>query len=361
MSDEKGTSGPPRKIIHCDCDCFFAAVEMRDDPSLRNIPIAIGGASDRRGVISTCNYPAREFGIHSAMSTAKALVKCPHLHLLPGNMEKYRQASQQIMAIYQDYTDLIEPLSLDEAFLDVTGSEHCGGSATRIAEEIRARVFAEVGITISAGVAGNKFLAKIASDWRKPDGLFVVPPHEMESFIETLPVAKIFGVGKVTAAKLHEMGIETCGQLKQFSLAQLVDRFGRFGKRLYELARGIDERPVKVSRERKSVSVEHTYPQDLKDLNTCLQQLPVLMQELQRRYHKHKDKRDISGAVVKLKFHDFSQTTVEQATPTPNLALYRHLCEQAWQRGERPVRLIGLGYRLVEHKPRQGVQLSLFD
>ncbi len=361
MSDEPVASGPQRKIIHCDCDCFFAAVEMRDDPSLKDIPIAIGGASDRRGVISTCNYPAREFGIHSAMSTAKALMKCPHLRLLPGNMEKYRQASQQIMAIYQDYTDLIEPLSLDEAFLDVTGSEHCGGSATLIAEEIRARVFAEVGITISAGVAGNKFLAKIASDWRKPDGLFVVPPQDMEDFIETLPVAKIFGVGKVTAAKLHEMGIETCGQLKAFSLAQLVDRFGRFGKRLYELSRGIDERPVKVSRERKSISVEHTYPQDLPTLHACLQQLPILMQELQRRYSKHKDKRDISGAVVKLKFHDFSQTTVEQATLAPDLALYRHLCEQAWQRGERPVRLIGLGYRLVEHKPKQGVQLSLFD
>lgn len=352
---------PLRKIIHCDCDCFYAAVEMRDDPSLRDIPIAIGGASDRRGVISTCNYPARKFGVHSAMSTAKALQKCPHLKLLPGNMEKYRQASQQIMAIYQDYTDLIEPLSLDEAFLDVTGSELCNGSATRIAEEIRARVRAEVGITISAGVAGNKFLAKIASDWRKPDGLFVVPPADMQDFIEQLPVVKIFGVGKVTAAKLHEMGIQTCGELKAYSLAQLVDRFGRFGKRLYELCRGIDERPVKVSRERKSISVEHTYPQDLPSLEKCQQQLPILLQELQRRFEKHKDKRDISGAVVKLKFHDFSQTTVELATPTPNLSLYQHLCEQAWQRGEKPVRLIGLGYRLVEHKPRQGVQLSLFE
>ncbi|WP_261841512.1 DNA polymerase IV [Aliamphritea ceti] len=361
MSDEQTTSGPQRKIIHCDCDCFFAAVEMRDDPSLTDIPIAIGGSSDRRGVISTCNYPARKFGIHSAMSTAKALMKCPQLRLLPGNMEKYRQASQQIMNIYQDYTDLIEPLSLDEAFLDVTGSEHCGGSATLIAEEIRARVVAEVGITISAGVAGNKFLAKIASDWRKPDGLFVVTPQDMDDFIETLAVSKIFGVGKVTAAKLHDMGIETCGQLRSFSLAQLVDRFGRFGKRLYELSRGIDERPVKVSRERKSISVEHTYPQDLQDLKTCLQQLPILMQELQRRYGKHKEQRDISGAVVKLKFHDFSQTTVELSTLTPNLALYQQLCEQAWLRGERPVRLIGLGYRLVEHKPQQGVQLSLFE
>lgn len=334
---------------------------MRDDPSLRSIPLAIGGAADRRGVISTCNYAARAFGIHSAMATAQAKKLCPELTVIPGNMEKYRQASRQIMAIYQQYTDLIEPLSLDEAYLDVSGAQKHAGSATRIAEEIRRRVEAEIGITISAGVAPNKFLAKIASDWNKPDGLCVIRPQDVEAFVRELPVKKIFGVGKVTAAKLKEMGIETCRDLRELSLAQLVNRFGRFGKRLHELSHGIDERPVRESRERKSISVEHTYPADLMDLHSCLSELPDLLTELTERFAKHRHTRDIRGAVLKLKFHDFTQTTVEQAAGVCTLALYEKLCEQAWRRGEKPVRLIGLGYRLAPHNPQQGIQLQLLE
>lgn len=334
---------------------------MRDDPGLREIPLAIGGASDRRGVISTCNYPARVFGIRSAMATAHAMKLCPQLKVIPGNMAKYREASEQIMAIYRDYTDLIEPLSLDEAYLDVSACHHHGGSATRIAEEIRQRVRETVGITISAGVAPNKFIAKIASDWNKPDGLFVVTPAQVEAFVLQLPVAKIFGVGKVTAARLQEMGIETCADLRQHSMARLVDRFGRFGKRLYELSRGQDDRPVRVSRDRKSISVEHTFSRDLPDLNHCLQQLPAMLQELQQRYARHRDQRDIAGAVVKLKFHDFTQTTVEQAASDCPLLLYQHLCQEAWLRGNKPVRLIGVGYRLQPRNPQQLVQLNLLE
>lgn len=354
-------SGAQRKIIHCDCDCFFAAVEMRDDPALRDIPIAIGGASDRRGVISTCNYPARKYGIHSAMATAQAVKLCPELKVIPGHMSKYREASQQIMDIYRDYTDLIEPLSLDEAFLDVSDSSSCGGSATLIAEEIRQRVRETVGITISAGVAPNKFLAKIASDWNKPDGLFVITPAEVEGFVLQLPVKKIFGVGKVTAGKLKQMGIETCADIRSMTLAQLVNRFGRFGKRLYELSQGIDDRPVKTNRERKSISVEHTYSSDLQRLEDCLEKLPGLLDELQQRYEKHRDQRDIAGAVVKLKFHDFTQTTVEQSSSDCVLPLYERLCREAWSRGERAVRLIGVGYRLIPHNPQQAIQLNLID
>lgn len=355
------TNPAQRKIIHCDCDCFFAAVEMRDDPSLRDIPLAIGGASDRRGVISTCNYPARKFGIHSAMATARALKLCPQLTVIPGDFSKYREASQQIMAIYRDYTDQIEPLSLDEAYLDVTGVTYKGGSATLIAEEIRQRVRDTVGITISAGVAPNKFLAKIASDWNKPDGLWVITPDQVEDFVLQLPVKKIFGVGKVTATKLHEMGVETCADLRLLSLAQLVNRFGRFGKRLYELSRGMDERPVKVSRERKSISVEHTYSKDLPDLDSCLAKLPGMLDELAQRFIKHEDKREIAGAVVKLKFHDFTQTTVEQAGRDFSLAMYQHLCREAWHRGDKPVRLIGVGYRLQPRNPQYAEQLTLLD
>jgi len=349
-----------RKIIHCDCDCFYAAVEMRDNPALRDIPIAIGGSADRRGVIATCNYPAREFGVHSAMSTARALRLCPQLTLLNGNMEKYRQVSKQIMAIYRDYTELIEPLSLDEAYLDVTDAHHCHGSATRIAEQIRKRVADEVGITISAGVAPNKFIAKVASDWNKPDGLCVVGPDQVDTFVRALPVKKIPGVGEKTAARLHNLGVETCDDLRSFTLAQLVESFGRFGDRLYDVCRGNDERPVKTSRTRKSVSVEHTYAYDLPDLGRCEEQLPLLMKQLQARYQALKDKRAITGAVVKVKFGDFTQTTAEKALELADLEHFRQLLGEAWGRGSKPVRLLGLGYRLSEQPSQQQVQLALF-
>lgn len=349
-----------RKIIHCDCDCFYAAVEMRDNPQLRDIPLAIGGSADRRGVISTCNYPAREFGVRSAMATARALRLCPDLTVLSGNMEKYRQVSRQIMAIFKDYTDLIEPLSLDEAYLDVTDCERCNGSATLIAEEIRSRVAAETGITISAGVAPNKFIAKVASDWNKPDGLCVVRPDQVDSFVRSLPVKRIPGVGEKTAQRLQKMGIEHCEGLHSYTLAQLVEKFGRFGGRLYEVCRGIDERPVKTSRTRKSVSVEHTYAYDLPDLGRCEEQLPMLIQQLKARYQGLKDRRAIAGAVVKVKFGDFSQTTAEKALEQADLEHFTQLLAEAWGRGGKPVRLLGLGYRLSEQPVQPQVQLALF-
>ncbi|MDR2032082.1 MAG: DNA polymerase IV, partial [Azoarcus sp.] len=211
-----------RKIIHCDCDCFYAAVEMRDDPSLRGKPLAVGGRPEARGVIATCNYEARAFGVHSAMSTAHALRLCPRIILLPPDFRRYRAASRQILAIYRDYTPRVEPLSLDEAYLEVSGLERCQGSATRMAEEIRARIRAEVRITASAGIAPNKFLAKVASDWNKPDGQFVVRPQEVDAFVAALPVEKIFGVGKVTAARLQKCGVRTCGDLRAWDLARLI-------------------------------------------------------------------------------------------------------------------------------------------
>ena len=350
-----------RKIIHCDCDCFFAAVEMRDNPSLSSVPLAIGGRSDRRGVIATCNYSARKFGVRSAMSTAHALKLCPHLTVVPGNMAKYKEVSQQIMSIFLDYTDVIEPLSLDEAFLDVTGSEHCHGSATLIAEEIRSRVEAEVGITISAGIAPNKFLAKIASDWNKPNGIYVIKPEQVEGFLLSLPVKKISGVGDKTAQKMAQIGIVTCLDLRAKSLIELVERFGKFGKRLFELARGIDHRPVKTSRIRKSISVEHTYPTDLQNIESCLSQLPILIEELETRYNKYKDTRLVAGVVVKIKFFDFVQTTAENTVVKPDISHFRQLLCDAYSRGERPVRLIGVGYRLKDDKQGQPFQLSLID
>ena len=193
-----------RKLIHADCDCFYAAVEVRDNPDLRGRPLAVGGSPEKRGVIATCNYEARDFGVRSAMASGQALRLCPDLLIVPPRMKHYQQVSRDIHSIFSHYTDLIEPLSLDEAYLDVSGSEHCHGSATLMAKELRQKVRTDVGIIISAGVAPNKFLAKIASDWNKPDGLFVITPDQVDEFVKKLPVNKLHGVGKVTAEKLRK-------------------------------------------------------------------------------------------------------------------------------------------------------------
>jgi len=319
---------------------------MRDDPSLINIPIAIGGSSDRRGVISTCNYPAREYGIHSAMSSALALKRCPHLKLLPGNMQKYRDASRQIFDIYREITPLIEPLSLDEAFLDVSEVERYQGSATRIAQYLRFRVEKEVGITISAGVAPNKFLAKIASDWHKPNGMKVVAPNEIAAFVEHLPVKKIHGVGVKTAEKMLALGIETCLHVRERGPDFLQQHFGSFGERLFELSQGIDCRPVSNQRDTKSVSVEHTFAKDIDSYQNCIAHISALQQELDKRYQNLKQPRKVSGLFVKLKFCDFSQTTVEQQAGISEQSLFTDMLKQAYERGSKPVRLIGLGFRL---------------
>jgi DNA polymerase-4 len=350
---------PVRKIIHCDCDCFYASVEMRDDPSLRGRPLAVGGRAEQRGVIATCNYEARRFGIHSAMATAQAVKLCPDLILIPPNMEKYRVASRQIMDIYRDYTDLVEPLSLDEAYLDVTNSSHCKGSATLIAQEIRQRIFETVGITASAGVAPNKFVAKIASDWNKPDGLFLVKPSEVDAFVAALPVKKLFGVGKVTAAKLHRLGAQTCGDLRDWNMDKLQQHFGSFGARLYDLCRGIDERDVNPVRERKSISTEETYTPDVPDLAGCLALLPDLYEHLLGRIKRNNAEKFINKLFVKIKFADFQRTTVECVGYAPNMETYRHLMETGWLRASRPVRLLGVGVRLSDTETVE--QLSLFD
>ncbi|MGB1237044.1 MAG: DNA polymerase IV [Pseudomonadales bacterium] len=348
-----------RKIIHCDCDCFYAAVEMRDNPSLREVPLAIGGRSDRRGVIATSNYVARQYGVRSAMSSALAVKRCPALVLMPGDMNKYRQVSLQIFDIYREITELIEPLSLDEAYLDVSEVTRFNGSATRIAEYLRYRVEREVGITISAGVAPNKFLAKVASDWHKPNGLKVVVPDDVEAFVAQLPVSKIHGVGKKTSQKLSALKIESCRDLKLRGAEFLTQHFGVFGQRLFELSQGIDHRVVCTQRDSKSVSVEHTFAQDLPSSDACVAQLIVLQQALARRFRNLKQARTVTGLFVKLKFNDFSQTTMEQQAVLGDEVLFSALIAEAFKRGNKPVRLIGLGYRLSEQRVGHFQQLAL--
>ena len=352
-----------RKIIHCDCDCFYASIEMRDNPALRGKPIAVGGSPERRGVVATCNYEAREFGIHSAMASATARRLCPDLIIIRTDMDKYRLASSQIHEIFQRYTDLIEPLSLDEAFLDVSDCDEFRGSATRIAEAIRNEVREVVGITISAGIAPNKFLAKIASDWNKPNGQFAVLPNDVDDFVAKLAVKKLHGVGKVTAAKMLRLNLRTCKDLENFGADALTEHFGSFGERLFELSRGIDNRPVSTDRIRKSVSVENTFDTDLPDLNSSLEAMLRLLPKLELRLKRLDNHYSIKKQFVKLKFHDFVTTTVEMLSEDTNPENYRTLCEQGFARGERAVRLIGVGVRVepLENSAEvvSGDQLSL--
>ncbi|CAN5785028.1 DNA polymerase IV [soil metagenome] len=331
---------------------------MRDDPRLRGLPLAVGGQADQRGVVATCNYEARRYGIHSAMPTSQALRRCPELIVVPPAMEKYRIASRQILAIYRDYTEAVEPLSLDEAYLDVSSVRQHHGSATLIAQEIRARIAATVGITASAGVAHNKFLAKIASDWNKPDGLFVILPEQAEAFVAALPVARLFGVGKVTAAKLHGLGVQTCQDLLAWPLPRLLQHFGKLGNSLYLLCRGIDRREVDSSSERKSVSVEETYTIDLPDLAACQAELPALLQSLAGRMQRAQAQDCIQKLYVKIRFADFHQTTVECGARQLDQHVFASLLETGYLRGQQAVRLLGLGARLTELQPQQ--QLSLF-
>ncbi|WP_426607520.1 DNA polymerase IV [Pantoea anthophila] len=350
-----------RKIIHVDMDCFYAAVEMRDNPQLRDIPIAIGGSRERRGVISTANYPARKFGVRSAMPTGMALKLCPHLRLLPGRFDAYKEASAQIREIFSRYTPLIEPLSLDEAYLDVTDSPHCHGSATLMAQAIRATIYRETGLTASAGIAPIKFLAKIASDLNKPDGQCVITPAEMPDFLLTLPLAKIPGVGKVSAKKLEEMGLVTCGDVQKADLALLLKRFGKFGRVLWERSHGIDERGVIVERERKSLGVERTLTEDISDWEACLEIIDFLYAELDRRLTQIRPDRQVARQGVKLKFSDFQQTTQEHIWPVLNKEDMIAIARKTWdeRRAGRGVRLVGLHVTMVDPQLERQLLLGL--
>ncbi|MBL6688772.1 MAG: DNA polymerase IV [Pseudomonadales bacterium] len=350
-----------RKIIHVDMDCFYAAVEMRDDPSLRDIPLAVGGSADRRGVISTCNYIAREYGVHSAMATAYAKRLCPDLRVIPGRMSYYREVSRQIREIFHRYTDIIEPLSLDEAFLDVSEAPHHEGSATLIAESIREAIRSELHLTASAGVAPNKFIAKICSDENKPDGQYVVRPEDVEAFCRDLPLKKIPGVGKVTVKRLSAQGLNTCNDIRELGEQECVRRFGSLGALLFKRSHGIDNRELTTNWVRKSVSVERTFPEDINDIEGAILAMANLLPELRRRLEKHAD-RNIRNLQVKLKFADFNQTTIERGALTLDESLFHELLPLAWERGQgQGIRLLGLGVSFRdENRIAEAAQLNLF-
>ncbi len=350
-----------RKIIHIDMDCFYAAVEMREQPHLKGKPIAVGGRPQSRGVVAACNYEARAFGVHSAMPMSQAIKKCPQLLTLPVNMALYRSISVQIQAMFHDYTALVQPLSLDEAFLDVSHCQMHHGSATLIAKAIRDRIYDQHQLTASAGIAPNKFLAKVASDWNKPNGQFVITPNHVSDFVRDLPVKKIFGVGKVTNQKMQSLGLHTCADLQQLSHKTLQHHFGKFGQQLYYLARGIDDRPVSIDGIRKSLSIEDTFVNDRPDLAACLAEVDTLFQQLLPRLAKSQEKRPlpIKALYVKLRFDDFKTTTAQTLGSTPDLFSYRQLIQTAWNRGKRPVRLIGLGIQFNHENATRQLDLPL--
>ncbi|MUP37268.1 DNA polymerase IV [Labilibaculum euxinus] len=295
-----------RKIIHVDMDAFFASVEQKDNPELRNKPIAVGGSGER-GVVAAASYEARKFGVRSAMPSSIAKRRCPNLIFVKGRHDRYKEISKQIMSVFYEFTDLVEPLSIDEAFLDVTHNKKNLPSASLIAKEIKERIKEVTGLTASAGISVNKFLAKIASDYQKPDGLFVIPPKDVEHFIEQLSIDKFFGVGKVTADKMHQLGIFRGKDLKVRSLAELTRVFGKAGLYYFQIAQGIDNRPVNPNRVRKSVSTEHTFHADLSNKDLIRKDMIATAEDLLRRLKKSGFRgRTLS---LKVKYSSFEQVT----------------------------------------------------
>ncbi|MDG0994135.1 MAG: DNA polymerase IV [Akkermansiaceae bacterium] len=344
-----------RLCIHIDMDCFYAAIEEREDPSLVGKPVAVGGTS-RRGVICAANYEARKFGCHSAMPAFKALQLCPELIMLPVRFDLYRSESARIRAIMGRFTDKIEPLSLDEAYLDLS---HWSSEGSAIAREIRAQIYEETGLAASAGIAPNKMLAKIASDWQKPNGQFEISPQEVDGFIRDLPVSKLWGVGKRMQEKLGNIGVKTCGELQQWDKLELTRRFGKWGLELYDLSRGQDSRVVKSHRSRKSISKERTFHENVTSSGELLPLLGALQDEIEEILLGKYRNRKIRSLVIKLKFADFTRTTAERASVSQERAIYEELLHEAWARGEgKAVRLFGLGVKLQDENG--SAQMEMF-
>ena len=337
-----------RKIIHIDMDAFFAAVEIRDNPKLKGKPVIIGSdprQTGGRGVVSTCSYEARAFGIHSAMSSKEAYERCPQAVFISGNYEKYKAVGLQIRAIFKRYTDLIEPMSIDEAYLDVTENKLGIKSAVKIARLIQQDIWQELHLTASAGISYNKFLAKMASDYQKPHGLTVILPDQAQEFLKQMDIAKFHGVGKKTVERLHEMGIYTGADLLDVSEVTLIDRFGRLGFDLYRKARGIHNSPVKSNRIRKSIGKEKTYSKILQDEEDIKKELTLLSEKVAHNLSKQ----DKAGKIIilKIRYADFSTLTRRKSLPQATqdasqisqtaLQLYEELAEK-----EKGIRLLGI-------------------
>ncbi|NIS59585.1 MAG: DNA polymerase IV, partial [Proteobacteria bacterium] len=351
-----------KAIIHLDMDAFYAAVEVLDNPSLKGKPVIVGGPH-KRGVVSSASYESRKFGVHSAQPIATAMRLCPNGIFLPVRMSRYKEVSEQVSEIFYQFTPLVEPLSIDEAFLDVTGSMRLFGPPEEIAQMIKGAVFEKIGITVSAGVAPSKFVAKIASDLRKPDGLTVVPEEKVKEFLEPLPIEKLWGVGKVTQEALALLSVRTIGDLSRLPLEVLESNFGKHGTHLHLLSQGIDERDVEVSQEVKSIGHEETFADDLLDVEAIRKELLSLATRVSRRLRRHR----IVGKTVtlKVKYHDFVQVTRSETLPEitdDGGEIFRRCCGllNKTEVGKRPVRLLGISVSHLLAQEEKG-QLSLFQ
>jgi DNA polymerase-4 len=350
-------------ILHIDMDAFYASVEERDNPSLVGKPVIVGGSAEGRGVVAAANYEARKFGVHSAMAAARAKRQCPHAVVIKPRIDYYASVSRQIRDIFEQFTPLVEPLSLDEAFLDATGSEALFGPSAEIGRQIKQRIRSELNLIASVGVAPNKFLAKIASDLKKPDAFVVVEPNEVQAFLDPLPVGRLWGVGKVTGQVFERLAIRTIGQLRQMPINMLNEQFGSSGENYWRLAHGIDDRQVVPDREAKSISNETTFAEDIADLEVLRAWLVELVEQVGRRLRRH----DIKGRTVELKvrFADFkiisrSLTLVEPTNITQELLdAGVELLTKRFPPRHLPVRLLGFGVNKLDDSGT--VQQQLFD
>ena len=349
-----------RKIIHVDMDAFYASVEQMDNPELKGKPLAVGG-SEVRGVVSAASYEARKFGVRSAMSGVQAKRNCPDLIFVPPRFDRYKEISKKIQKILYDYTDLVEPLSLDEAYLDVTQNKKGNPSATLIAQEIRKRIFDEVGLTASAGISANKFVAKFASDYNKPNGQKTINPEEIEGFLEGLDIKKFYGIGKVTTEKMYQHGIFTGKDLKRKTLDYLETHFGKSGAQYYNIVRGIHNSAVKPNRTAKSVAAEHTFETNLTSEIFMEERLERIAFELERRLQKHK----ISGKTItlKIKYSDFSQQTRSKTLPyfiSDKGLIFETVKELLYQeRMKDSVRLLGIALANLNTEIKKSVVVQL--
>jgi len=350
----------PRQIIHLDMDAFYPSVELLDQPALKDKAVIVGGGR-KRGVVSSASYEARKYGVHSAQPMAEAMRLCPHGVFLPVRMSRYKEVSRKVFEIYQRFTPLLEPLSIDEAFLDVTGSVRLFGNAVEMAVKIKQAVRKEIGLTVSAGVAPSKFVAKIASDMEKPDGLTVVEPHGVKVFLSSLPVSRMWGVGKVTQAALKDFDVHTFGDLRRLPVGVLERRFGAHGRQMHLLSMGIDDREVVPEHAVKSVGHEETFLEDLEALTDIQREVLSLAERVARRLRRVA----LSGKTVtlKVKYHDFTQITRSETLgqfTDDSMTIYgaaRGLLEKT-EAGKRPVRLLGVS--LSQFEPGREDQLSLF-
>ncbi len=359
--NQKNKLWKTRKIIHVDMDSFFASVEIRDNPSLINKPVAVGGKPNQRGVLTTCNYIARRFGLHSAMPSRRALELCKDLIILPVNINKYKNESKDIFKVFKCYSKKIEPVSIDEAYIDVTDSDYCNGNPEVMAYQIRSCIYKDFKLTASAGISCNKLIAKICSDWKKPNNQYCINDNEIANFIMNVRLNNIPGIGKVNFKKCQMLQMEYCKDMYSKSKEELIKIFGSYGNSLHNLIRGIDKRDVEVNKIRKSVSVEDTFLSDIKNVESCEYKIILLYKKLMDRCKVlNISKESVKEIFIKIKFNNFETITRQSKCDYLRIDEYINLLKFNIKKVIKPIRLLGIGFTLKQNTP-DSPQYDIFD